>query len=717
MESVLLPPSPPATAAPARADAGWRTLRWTILALAALSRLWWLDGRPPHFDEGVNGWFTDQMRHLYCYQYDPTNYHGPLHFYVLFFFKSLLGRNLWALRLPTALVGVLTVEWCFRFERFFGRRASAWAAVAMLVSPATLYFQRDAIHEAWLLYFLVQGFWGVCGLCQEGTKEYLWAAGLALAGAVLTKETWIIHLGCLCIAGACVYLAELLHPSRRPLLRSEDVPPPPPGHPGRPGWFTLPETSLRAGPLAESIAPQRWTTREGLLVAGVCVALIVFFYSGNFLLFDPASYGKDTHANSLSWFTNIFAAYTPWGKKADQGEGHEKPFLYWCQLIVRNEPWTLGGLLVAAAYTVPALPGAWQRARGGAVAFAALCVAVLVAARAWDHPFTGTAAHPSALRADAALWWSLGGLAALAGVACLVLPPPGPGRLRAYGALAGAACVGALFLPWVHPAPGLFTLAFLGVGASLAALSLPAPPDWRLRLLAIYGVGALLAYSIIRYKTPWCIVSLLWPFFFTGGAAAADLAERFAAAGREAAAGLGAALSVLSAAFAADLNFHRPTDDALDYVYVQSFNDVWTVSNFLLAKARADETFYGQPGVILCESTYPLPWLLGDFKSIGYYGNDRRPPDPDGYRVDFLLVTERRVDEAESRLDDVYYKQSVRLRPALEELQLYLRASRFKDLMPADRTPEFAPIPTAPAVLIDEPAMTPAPAEAGKDEG
>ena len=707
MEIAVLPPNT-AAAIPPRTDTGWRTFYWVTLVLAALSRLVWLDGRPPHFDEGVNGWFTDQMRHLGCYQYDPTNYHGPLHFYVLFFFKSLLGRNVWALRLPTAIIGVLTVEWCFRFERFFGRRASAWMAVAMLVSPSALYFQRDAIHEAWLLFFLVLGFWGVCGLCQEGTREYLWAAGLALAGAVLTKETWIIHVGCLFIAGACVFLAELLQPSRRPLLRPEDEPPPLPADDARrPGWFTLPETSLRSGFLSETIVPQRWTTRDAWLVAGVVFVLIVFFYSGNFLLFDPDSYGKNAHANGLTWFTNIFAAYTPWGKKADEGEGHQKPFMYWCQLIARDEPWTLAGLLVAVAYTVPALPGAWRRVRTGAVAFAALCAAVLVAAHAWDHPLTGTTAHPTVLRADAGLWWSLGGLVALAGVACVLLPPPGAGRLRIYGALAGAACVGALFLPWVYPAPGLFTAAFVGVGGGVAALSLPAPPDWRVRLLAIYGVGALLAYSIIRYKTPWCMISLTWPFFLTGGVALADLAERFAVAGREAAMGVGAALSVLSGAFAADLNYHRPTDDSLDFVYVQSFNDVWTVSNFLLDEARANPTFYQQPGVILCDSTYPLPWLLGDFENIGYYTNDRHPADPDGYHVVFLLVTERRVEEAEARLDDTYYKQAVRLRPALDELQLYLRASRFKHLMPADRTPEFTPVPTAPAAPADEPAMTP----------
>ena len=73
---------------------------WAIVALGALLRLLLLGIKPPHFDEGINGWFVDQMRRTGFYRYDPTNYHGPLHFYILFLAQSLFGRHIWALRLP-----------------------------------------------------------------------------------------------------------------------------------------------------------------------------------------------------------------------------------------------------------------------------------------------------------------------------------------------------------------------------------------------------------------------------------------------------------------------------------------------------------------------------------------------------------------------------------------------------------------------------------------
>src|ERR1017187_3093442 len=78
---------------------------WAILAVGFLFRFLYLDIKPPHFDEGINGWFVDQTVGGGFYPYDPTNYHGPFHFYVLLFFKLLLGRNLFALRFSASLFG------------------------------------------------------------------------------------------------------------------------------------------------------------------------------------------------------------------------------------------------------------------------------------------------------------------------------------------------------------------------------------------------------------------------------------------------------------------------------------------------------------------------------------------------------------------------------------------------------------------------------------
>ena len=91
--------------------------------------------------------------------------------------------------------------------------------------------------------------------------------------------------------------------------------------------------------------------------------------------------------------------------------------------------------------------------------------------------------------------------------------------------------------------------------------------------------------------------------------------------------------------------------------------------------------------MIICDSTYPLPWLLGDFTHIGYYSHDNKPPD---FHADFLLVTEARVAEAERGLDADYFKQTLRLRSALEPRRCTCARPIFQHLMP-EREPEFHP--------------------------
>src|SRR5437763_13412643 len=67
---------------------------WIIIGLAAFLRFFLLGMKPPHFDEGINGWFVDQLVKTGFYRYDPTNYHGPLHFYLLLLWQTLFGPNL-----------------------------------------------------------------------------------------------------------------------------------------------------------------------------------------------------------------------------------------------------------------------------------------------------------------------------------------------------------------------------------------------------------------------------------------------------------------------------------------------------------------------------------------------------------------------------------------------------------------------------------------------
>src|SRR2546430_9641582 len=120
---------------------------WLILGLAAALRILPLEKKPPHFDEGINGWFVDQMVKEGFYRYDPTNYHGPLHFYILFLSQTLFGRNLYALRVPVVLASLGAVWLALKYDRVIPRPLARIAALAMALSPGLIFYGRYSIHE------------------------------------------------------------------------------------------------------------------------------------------------------------------------------------------------------------------------------------------------------------------------------------------------------------------------------------------------------------------------------------------------------------------------------------------------------------------------------------------------------------------------------------------------------------------------------------------
>ena len=137
------------------------------------------------------------------------------------------------------------------FERFWDRRRCQLAALAMAVSPGAVFYARYGIHESWLALFLILTLFGLAGLRRFGTRQYLWAAGMGVTGMILTKETYVIHIACFALAGACAAIYEKFSPS-----------------------------------LEAPRAPKAWNNGDLANVIGIGALLILFFYSGTFLDFS-----------------------------------------------------------------------------------------------------------------------------------------------------------------------------------------------------------------------------------------------------------------------------------------------------------------------------------------------------------------------------------------------------------------------------------------------
>jgi uncharacterized protein (TIGR03663 family) len=500
---------------------------WLILGLAAALRILFLGIKPPHFDEGINGWFVDQMVKDGFYRYDPTNYHGPLHFYLLFLSQTLFGRNLYALRMPVVLASIGAVWLALKYDRVIPRPVARLAALAMALSPGFIFYGRYSIHEVWLLLFSMMFIFGLLGLWREGTLSYLWFTGMGITGMILTKETYIIHLGCALLALPIAYASTMI-------VGVEDSKP----------------------------AAQKWNSVDLAIVCLTGIGAIVFFYSGTFF-----------HWNGLK---DLFRTFHAWFETGSSGHGHEKAWYYWLELIARYEWPVCAGLL--------------------------LC-----------------------------------GLSGL-------------------------------------------TLLFRTL---------------TLRFLAVMGIGTLMAYSIIHYKTPWCIISIIWPLLFAFGAFVL-LVPRTRLVASSIVASI---LLLVSFGYAISLNYFRCSTfieanwdsnrplttnireffNAEPYVYVQTYNDIYKLTTPLLELAHRDPRFYHLVGHIIRPSPYPLPWILGDFPQVGYYEHDNNPAKLD---ADFLLVEESKIDQTEKQLHDSYFTEPLTIRPYQDTSKLYLRVSVFQEIFP-----------------------------------
>lgn len=156
---------------------------WAVIVAAFLSRFLYLDYKPIHFDESINGWFLLKMNHMGFYQYDPQNYHGPLHFYLLQVWTALFGETLISMRALTTLFSFATVL-------FFLKR-SFWTAFFILVSPSLIFYGRSAIHESAFVFSQVLFFVGMYEYQKKRRLTSLWWALLGFLGMASQKETFV----------------------------------------------------------------------------------------------------------------------------------------------------------------------------------------------------------------------------------------------------------------------------------------------------------------------------------------------------------------------------------------------------------------------------------------------------------------------------------------------------------------------------------------------
>ena len=286
-------------------DNAWLVASLVILGVAVALRLYALELKPFHHDEGVNGFFLTNLVRRGEYRYDPTNYHGPTLYYFALPLSLLFGLKTYALRLVPVIFGVGTVWLLLCLRRYVGVVGALVAAALVAVSPASVFYSRYFIHETMFVFCALGAVVALVYFFDTGRAQYLMLAAAALALHTATKETAFITVGVLVLATLVAWWwTDIMRGRANPLAARSSY------GPRREG---LRETLTRLG---------GWGRVETLLVFAVAVFLVVnvLFYSSFFRngkgvsdafralqVWTDTGTGKEVHgpAHQHPWYTYL----------------------------------------------------------------------------------------------------------------------------------------------------------------------------------------------------------------------------------------------------------------------------------------------------------------------------------------------------------------------------------------------------------------------------
>jgi uncharacterized protein (TIGR03663 family) len=157
-------------------------------------------------------------------------------------------------------------------------------------------------------------------------------------------------------------------------------------------------------------------------------------------------------------------------------------------------------------------------------------------------------------------------------------------------------------------------LALGSIGTGIALLLARS----RLRVFcAFWTIGIIAAYSLVPYKTPWLVLSLILPLALMAGYAIDVIYQpgmRFIAV---LIAGGAVCFSLYQAI---DISFIHYDDDSYAYVYAHTNRDFLGLINEIETIAAANPAKKDIGITIVSPEHWPMPWYLRDYTHVGYWG-------------------------------------------------------------------------------------------------
>jgi len=192
---------------PASNRSTYRLALMTLVLLAAFAlRVLALGGDSVWWDEGFSVWIARQPPGELFYQ-TAVDVHPPLYYLLLRGWRALAGEEEVALRLLSALLGLLAVAVIDRAGRTAGGgRAGIFAALLLAASPLAVRWSQEIRMHVLALLFAALVLWAALKLITGARRRWRWARvlGLATAGGLLT---FYVFAGVVAIANLGLLIA------------------------------------------------------------------------------------------------------------------------------------------------------------------------------------------------------------------------------------------------------------------------------------------------------------------------------------------------------------------------------------------------------------------------------------------------------------------------------------------------------------------------------
>ena len=165
---------------------------WVILMLLGIllfTRFYNLTDRPLHHDEGVNGYFMNNLFYNGYYQYNPQNYHGPFFYFINLPAFAVFGSTILGLRITAAIFGCLIFFLLLTLKKKYSAVGFLAILSFFVLSPSITYYSRYAIHEIFFVFFTLCFYISLTFFIEKKNSDYLYLSAACLGFLFTIKET------------------------------------------------------------------------------------------------------------------------------------------------------------------------------------------------------------------------------------------------------------------------------------------------------------------------------------------------------------------------------------------------------------------------------------------------------------------------------------------------------------------------------------------------